>query len=87
MLGKIRKMYAFFRDPKAPLKPKLLIGAALLYFVIPTDLIPDFIPMLGLTDDLAALMMIWKQVSYVLNTYQTPQPVLDGEEIIGEEIT
>ena len=32
------------------------IGGALLYFISPIDLIPDFIPIVGLTDDAAILV-------------------------------
>jgi len=38
-------------DPDTPLHVKAIIMGALAYFVIPTDLIPDFIASLGYTDD------------------------------------
>lgn len=34
------------------------IGGGLLYFIVPTDLIPDFLPFVGFLDDLAVLTMI-----------------------------
>lgn len=40
------------RDPRVPLAPKLLAGAVAAYALSPIDLIPDFIPVLGLLDDL-----------------------------------
>lgn len=43
------------RDPLTPTASKGLMLAALAYFVLPTDLIPDFIPGLGFTDDAAVL--------------------------------
>ena len=36
------------------------IGGALLYFISPIDLIPDFIPILGFTDDAAVLALCLK---------------------------
>jgi uncharacterized membrane protein YkvA (DUF1232 family) len=49
-------------DPDTPLQVKAIIMGALAYFVIPTDMIPDFIASLGYTDDAvvfyAALRMI-----------------------------
>ena len=42
--------YALVRDPRSPLSSKLLIGAAVLYVLMPFDLIPD-IPLLGWLDD------------------------------------
>lgn len=40
------------RDPEVPLAAKLLAGAVAAYALSPIDLIPDFIPVLGLLDDL-----------------------------------
>ena len=39
------------RDPAVPLAAKLLAGAVAAYALSPIDLIPDFIPVLGLLDD------------------------------------
>ena len=43
-------------DPKTPLKVKGILLAALAYFVMPIDLIPDFIASLGFTDDMTVLI-------------------------------
>ncbi|MDR7102720.1 YkvA family protein [Croceicoccus sp. BE223] len=40
------------RDPRVPWGAKLLAGAVAAYALSPIDLIPDFIPVLGLLDDL-----------------------------------
>lgn len=40
------------RDPRVPLGAKLLAGGVAAYALSPIDLIPDFIPVLGLLDDL-----------------------------------
>lgn len=41
------------RDDATPAAAKGMMLAALAYFVLPTDVIPDFIPALGYTDDAA----------------------------------
>ena len=38
-------------DPKTPTRVRGVLLAAVAYFIIPTDLIPDFIAALGFTDD------------------------------------
>ena len=47
--------YYCARDPKTPLQVKAVLLGALAYFVLPTDLLPDFIAWLGFTDDAAVL--------------------------------
>jgi uncharacterized membrane protein YkvA (DUF1232 family) len=44
-------------DPATPGKVKAILLAALAYFVMPFDVIPDFIAGLGFTDDAAVLAM------------------------------
>ena len=41
----------------------ILMVFALLYFIIPIDAIPDFIPVLGFTDDASVLFLIWKKLN------------------------
>ncbi len=40
------------RDPRTPKTAKLLAGCVAAYALSPIDLIPDFVPVLGLLDDL-----------------------------------
>jgi uncharacterized membrane protein YkvA (DUF1232 family) len=49
-----------FRDPAIPLCVKAAVLGALAYFLMPIDLIPDFLLMLGYTDDAAALWVAWR---------------------------
>jgi len=44
-------------DPRTPSKVKALLLAALAYFVVPVDVIPDFVAGLGFTDDAAVLAL------------------------------
>jgi len=46
-------LYELMRDNDIPLKNRLIFVAALGYFILPTDLVSDFIPGLGFADDLA----------------------------------
>jgi uncharacterized membrane protein YkvA (DUF1232 family) len=51
---------AFFaaRDPATPVAAKGMIFAALAYFVLPTDAIPDIFAGVGYTDDAAVLAAV-----------------------------
>ncbi len=48
----------------------VLFVFALLYFITPIDLIPDFIPALGFTDDLAVALMVFKRCSADIQKYR-----------------
>jgi len=56
-----REIYAYYymlRDPQTPIQYKLLPVIILLtYWLVPFDLIPDFIPFLGYVDDSAFLLL------------------------------
>lgn len=52
----VRREYKEF-----PWRTLLVIAAALVYVVVPTDLIPDFVPIVGWVDD-------WAVVAFVLKT-------------------
>lgn len=56
-------LYYELTDPKVSLRDKGIILGALGYFILPLDLIPDFIPALGFTDDLGALLAAYRAVS------------------------
>ena len=49
-------LYHCLRDPDTPRWARVTIAAALGYFILPTDVIPDFIPVVGFTDDLGAFI-------------------------------
>ncbi|MGQ0486149.1 MAG: YkvA family protein [Hyphomicrobiales bacterium] len=42
-------------DPATPVKVRGILLAALAYFILPIDMLPDFILGLGFTDDMAVL--------------------------------
>jgi uncharacterized membrane protein YkvA (DUF1232 family) len=53
------RLYAqVFRSPATPLHVKALMVLATAYLLSPIDLIPDYVPILGLIDDFALLGLI-----------------------------
>ncbi len=50
-------------DPKTPARVRAAILAAIAYFIVPLDMIPDFIAGLGFTDDAAVLYAVLRTVS------------------------
>jgi uncharacterized membrane protein YkvA (DUF1232 family) len=50
-------------DPKTPLQAKAILMGALAYFVLPIDVIPDFIAGFGFTDDATVLYAAIRSVS------------------------
>lgn len=50
-------VYLCFQDPRTPVLAKCVVFLVLAYAVSPIDLIPDFIPVLGLLDDLILISL------------------------------
>ena len=50
-------LYYALQNPKLPKKYKGVILGALGYFILPLDVIPDFIPIVGFSDDLGVLLL------------------------------
>lgn len=60
-------LYYMLDSPTVSYWDKATIYGALGYFILPIDIIPDFIPVLGFTDDLAVLMWALNRVSSNIN--------------------
>lgn len=58
-----------FLSPTTPIQVKIALALGLLYTVSPYDLIPEWVPVLGVMDDLAlaALLIAWA------NRFKTPK--------------
>ncbi len=52
----VRLYWRLFRDARVSLMAKGVLVAAVAYILLPLDLVPDLIPMLGQLDDIAVLI-------------------------------
>lgn len=71
MVGRIRTLWDMLFDKEFVVdwKSKALVGAALLYFVMPADLTPDFIPGIGYIDDALVLATLWRLLQEKIDEY------------------
>ncbi|QNK90506.1 DUF1232 domain-containing protein [Sporosarcina sp. resist] len=54
------------KSPEVPKSTKMIIVGALSYLIFPIDLIPDFIPVVGLVDDAGVIAAaVFKVISYI----------------------
>lgn len=56
--------WSLLNDKRTPLLTKTLPWAALLYLIMPIDIVPDFLPLLGQLDDIGIIIAL---VSFALN--------------------
>ncbi|OGN85664.1 MAG: hypothetical protein A2082_06725 [Chloroflexi bacterium GWC2_70_10] len=52
-----RLAWDLLRDPRVPAEQKLILAAVGAYVLMPLDIIPDFIPVLGQVDDVAVVLL------------------------------
>jgi len=71
------------RDPRTPRHIKGAALAALAYFVIPTDALPDILPTLGFADDAAMFWAVWQMIGkYVTDEHRSKAAeALDAENL------
>ncbi len=51
----VKLLVRLTRDPRVPRRTKIVLAAALAYVVSPIDLVPEFIPVAGIADDVLLL--------------------------------
>ena len=73
-------LYYVLRNPNVSMADKSKIYGALGYFILPTVLILDFIPLAGYSDDMAAIM--W--AIHTVRRNITPEIKSQAKEKLGE---
>ncbi len=62
MFTRLGKLFLLWRsltkDKRTPLATKVFPWAALLYLLIPVDIVPDFLPIFGQLDDIGIIVLL-----------------------------
>jgi uncharacterized membrane protein YkvA (DUF1232 family) len=75
--------YYAVQSPYVPLKAKVTIYGALGYLILPFDLVPDVVPVLGYGDDLTALLYAIGTVAAYINQDVRDKAINKMEEWFG----
>jgi uncharacterized membrane protein YkvA (DUF1232 family) len=65
----ILALYKYMRDPFVKWYRKSIVVAALIYFIVPIDTIPDLTPLFGYLDDLGVITALLKYLGSELMSY------------------
>ena len=67
--------WKLYTDPRVSMLLKVAVPViALLYFIMPIDLLPDFIPVLGQLDEVAIALLLIRMFVALAPTDETPVP-------------
>lgn len=79
-------LYYAFKSPGTPKKAKLTIAGALGYLILPIDVIPDFIPVVGFADDSAVIVYAVYQVITHIDKQVEEQAKARMVKLFGQSI-
>jgi uncharacterized membrane protein YkvA (DUF1232 family) len=65
----ILALYRYMKDPLVKWYRKAIVVAALIYFIVPIDTIPDMTPFFGYLDDLGVITALLKYLGSELMAY------------------
>jgi len=74
-LFRLLSAYTRQQYTEIPWQSILLVAGAILYFVMPADLIPDFIPVAGLVDDAAVIAFVVARIRTDLDAFMAWETV------------
>lgn len=74
-------LYYCARDPNTPMRAKGILLAALAYFIMPADALPDLVPFLGFTDDAAVIALAIAKIREHLKPEHREQAAAKLEEL------
>ena len=88
LLLRLTRAWARKDYTEIPWKSIVSVVAALLYFISPLDVIPDFIPFIGFVDDAAVVAFVLKSLRTDLSDFQcweAEQASTDSSQAVEEQ--
>lgn len=84
LLCKILILYYCFLDKNTSINDKAIIIFALGYFILPVDVIPDFSPFVGYSDDLTVILTALESLASSINETHHQQARAKADQIFGK---
>lgn len=78
-IDQLRHMYELFGDSEITLERRAIIGSALLYFILSTDIIPDYVFPIGYLDDAIAVQIVSDRLS-LMETKAQPEEIKKSQD-------
>jgi uncharacterized membrane protein YkvA (DUF1232 family) len=85
VVGKALILFYVGTDPNVPAWAKGVIAAALGYFIVPLDAIPDLAPFVGYADDLGAISMALAAIASCVSEEHVRKAKVKTAEWFGEK--
>ncbi len=79
------QLYYALQSPETPIWAKNVIYGALGYFILPLDVIPDFLPIIGFVDDYVVLVLARRTVAKYITDEMKNKAKDKVNEWFGEE--
>lgn len=79
---KVQFLYDAYKKADLPINLQISVIGALLYLILPVDVLPDLVPFAGFLDDVAVILFIYKKVA----EYAVPKLVEKKVEEIEQSI-
>ena len=79
------RLFYVLKKPDLPGKTRVMIYGALGYFILPADIIPDILPVLGFTDDLGLLAAVFMAATQYMDAEVDAKAEAKVVEWLGRE--
>jgi uncharacterized membrane protein YkvA (DUF1232 family) len=85
-LTQVLRLYYVLKRKDLPGKTRVIILGALGYFILPLDFLPDFLPIVGLTDDIGLLVAAFAAASQYMDDDVKAKADAKVNSLLGPEL-